>query len=694
MVLATDQGTSVTLDGGESWSSWFNQPIGQFYHVTTDNSFPYAVYGAQQDSGSAAVMSRTDHGHITATDWFLIGGGESGWIVIDPNDQNILYATNAYGGVVRYDRRTSFSQDISPWPMQAFGTEINGRKYRAPWTPMLVMSPIEKNALFVGTQYVMKTNDGGLHWEQISLDLTGATAGAATEKSDTPTTTLNAMERGFGVVYSIAPSPKKAEVIWAGSDTGLIHLTTDGGKSWSNVTPNDVGAWSKIAMIEASHFDPAVAYAAVDRHRLDDLAPYLYRTRDYGKTWVPITLGIGLTSFSNAIREDPEQRGLLFAGTERGVYVSFDEGDHWQPLQRNLPVTSVRDLTIHGDDLVIATHGRAFWVLDNITPLRQIAAGVKADQPYLYKPAKTVRVDNDVFLGSPFPPEEPMSKNPPDGAVIDYYLPAKASSVKLEIFDANSTLVRRFMSEEIKAPKALPLPIAPQWLPKPVVFENTPGMHRFVWDLRWSSSGTSEEVEEEGFGAPRGPRVIPGTYQVKLTVDGTVFDAPLEVEMDPRSKATVAELEQQQSLGLEIFSQVRRSRQTLAEMGAVRANLEKLSEQLKDKPALQADSKKLSLAIEAIQKGSKSSPDAMGLETASSGLQSALRVVESGDRTTPQQAIEVYQMSQKAASSRVEEWKMLKSEGLAKFNRTLEKAGLKAIQVSAIETDADDVRAQ
>ena len=267
MVLATDQGTSVTLDGGESWSSWFNQPIGQFYHVTTDNSFPYAVYGAQQDSGSAAVMSRTDHGHITATDWFLIGGGESGWIVIDPNDQNILYATNAYGGVVRYDRRTSFSQDISPWPMQAFGMEINHRKYRAPWTPMLVMSPIEKDALFVGMQYVMKTTDGGLHWDQISPDLTGANASAATEKSDTPTTTLNAIERGFGVVYSIAPSPKKAEVIWAGSDTGLIHLTTDGGKSWSDVTPNDVGAWSKIAMIEASHFDPAVAYAAVDRHR-------------------------------------------------------------------------------------------------------------------------------------------------------------------------------------------------------------------------------------------------------------------------------------------------------------------------------------------------------------------------------------------------------------------------------------------
>ncbi|HEX8893838.1 MAG TPA: hypothetical protein VF783_10965, partial [Terriglobales bacterium] len=592
MVLATDQGTSVSLDRGATWSSWFNQPIGQFYHVTTDNNTPYAVYGAQQDSGSAAVMSRTDHGHITATDWFLVGGGESGWIVVDPNDQNILYATGAYGGVVRYDRRTSFSQDISPWPMQNFGIEINGRKYRAPWTPMLVMSVSEPNALFLGTQYVMKTTDGGLHWEKISPDLTGA-GSAATEKSETLTTAENAMERGFGVVYSIAPSPKKAEVIWAGSDTGLIHVTTDGGKSWRDVTPKGVSAWSKIAMIEASRFDPAAAYVAVDRHRLDDQAPYLYRTQDYGKTWQPIASGIGPDAFVNAIREDLKQSGLLFAGTERGVYVSFDDGDHWQPLQLNLPVTSVRDFAIHGDDLVIATHGRAFWIMDNITPLRQIAAGVKADKTHLFEPAVAVRVDNDVFLGSPFPPEEPMSKNPSDGAVIDYYLPANAQKVTLEIFDAKGTLVRRFVTREMRPQKIPPLPIAAQWLPKPVVLESGAGMHRFVWDLRWSSSGTGEELEDEGFGAPRGPKIIPGTYQVKLTVDGATFEAPLQMQMDPRSKATAAELEQQQNLGLEVFRQVRESRKALAEMNAVKANLDKLAEQLNGKPELQAESKKI-----------------------------------------------------------------------------------------------------
>ena len=693
MVLATDQGTSVSVDRGETWSSWFNQPIGQFYHVATDDGFPYAVYGAQQDSGSAAVMSRTDHGHVTATDWFLVGGGESGWIVVDPNDQNILYVTGAYGGVVRYDKRTSLSQDISPWPMPNWGTEINSRKYRAPWTPMVVMSPIEKGTLFLGTQFVMKTTDGGLHWEKISPDLTGA-ANSPEGKAAASVTVQNARDLGFGVVYSIAPSPKKAEVIWAGSDTGLLHLTTDGGTTWSDVTPKGLGDWSKIAMIEASRFDPAVAYVAVDRHRLDDQAPYLYRTRDYGKTWQKITAGIGPSSFLNAIREDTQTPGLLFAGTELGVYVSFDDGDHWQPLQLNLPVTSVRDLVVHGDDLVIATHGRAFWILDNITPLRQIGVQAHAPSTLLYRPAVALRIDNDSFLGSPFPPEEPMAKNPPDGAVIDYYLPAKAGKVTLEIFDEKGALLRRFASGEKRAEKIPPIPIAERWLPKPPVLESSVGMHRFVWDLRWNSSGTGEELEDEGFGAPRGPRVTPGTYQVKLTVDGTTFTQPFQVQMDPRSKATSAELEQQLSLALEMFGQVRGSRQALAEMHAVSNSLSKIKEKLKGKPELLAQAEKLVAAIGVVEKGNPSSPEAMGLETASSGLQSVLRVVESGDRTTPQQAIDVYDLTGTAANNRIAEWKTLKSGELAEFNRALEKAGLHAIEVSAIEQDADALMAQ
>ena len=381
MVLGTDQGTTISLNRGQTWSTWYNQPTAQFYHVATDNEFPYHVYGAQQDTGSLGVPNRTDHGMITGRDWFMVGGGESGWLAPDPNDSNILYASGVYGSVIRFSRRTSLSQEITPWPLPNFGSEINERKYRATWTPVLVLSPAEKNALYFGTQFVMKTTDGGLHWQQISPDLTGATTNVPANKLAGPPTVETAKERGYGVVFSIAPSPVKADEIWAGSDTGLLHLTRDGGKSWQDVTPKGLSDWSKIAMIEASRFDPAVAYVAVDRHRLDDQKPYIYRTRDYGQSWQPIANGISSQSFVNAIREDTQNKNLLFAGTELGVYVSFDAGDNWQPLQLNLPASSVRDLTIHGDDLVVATYGRSFWILDDITSLRQMSRGApKAPQ--------------------------------------------------------------------------------------------------------------------------------------------------------------------------------------------------------------------------------------------------------------------------------------------------------------------------
>ncbi len=690
MILGTDQGTSISLNDGKTWSSWFNQPIGQFYHVITDNEFPYHVYGAQQDSGSAAVLSRTDHGLITARDWYMVGGGESGWLAPDPNDPNILFATGVYGSVVRWDRRTSLSQDITPWPAQNFGSEINERKYRDPWTPMLVFSPAEKNALYLGTQYVMKTTDGGLHWQKISPDLTGAAPNAPGEKPSAPVTVQNAKELGFGVVYSIAPSPLKADEIWAGSDTGLLHFTLDGGKTWQDVTPKGVGDWSKIAMIEASHFDPAVAYVAVERHRLDDLTPYIYRTRDYGKTWQPITAGIGEQSFVNAIREDTKQKGLLFAGTELGIYVSFDDGDHWQPLQLNLPVASIRDINIHRDDLLVATHGRAFWILDNITPLRQIASQPHGANVLLYQPATAIRVDNDVFLGSPLPPEEPAAKNPPDGAVVDYYLKAPAKQVTLEIYDPSGKLVRRFASGA-KQPAYPPLPIAPRWLPKPAVLENSTGMHRFVWDLRWNSSGTLEEIEEaEAYGAPHGPRVTPGIYQIKLTVDDETFTQNLKVEMDPRSSATSAELDQQLHLALEIFGEVHRSRRAVAEISAVKKHLAEVQQKVASQPALLKQVTDMQAAIAKIEKGSgTASPDSMGLDAANSGLASALRVVEGGDRTTPAQVVELYQQSAAAAKARIAEWTNLKSTELPQLNHALQKAGVPAIQISQIEREVE-----
>ena len=447
MVLGTDQGTTVSLDRGQTWSTWYNQPTAQLYHVITDDQFPYVVYGAQQDSGSAAVVSRTDHGQITTRDWFPAGGSESGYMAPDPKDPNIIYLSETYGGVSRYNRRTGLSQDITPWPVPTFGFEINQRKYRDPWTPVLLFSPADSSTLYLGTQYVMKTVDGGLHWKTISPDLTGSTQ-QPVNKLEGPTTIENAKERGYGVVFTIAPSALSRETIWAGSDTGLIHLTRDGGKKWKDVTPPGLTAWSKISFIEASHYDPAIAYAAVERSRLDDQAPYLYRTRDYGSSWQLITNGIAAHAFLRGIREDTEKKNLLFAGTELGVYVSFDDGDHWQLLQLNLPVTSVRDLTIHGDDLIVATHGRSFWILDDITPLRQASDAEKANAVWLYHPAPAYRIDNDTFTGTPIPPEEPTAENPPAGAIIDYFLKSGATTVTLEILDAQQKLVRRFSSED------------------------------------------------------------------------------------------------------------------------------------------------------------------------------------------------------------------------------------------------------
>ncbi len=689
MILGTDQGTTISLNYGNTWSSWYNQPTAQLYHVITDDRFPYAVYGNQQDSGAIGVLSRGDSGQITARDSFSATGSEAGYIAPDPNDPNILYVTETLGGVARFNRRTSFSQNITPWPVPNWTKEITDRKFRDPWAPVLVFSPFDKKALYLGTQFVMKTLDGGLHWEAISPDLTGSMQRDGDKKPQGPATVENAKERGYGVVYTIAPSPLNGDLIWAGSDTGLIHLTRDGGKTWTDVTPKGLADWSKISLIEASHFDAAVAYAAVDRHRLDDRQPYLYRTRDYGATWQAITSGISEPSFLRAVREDPQARGLLYAATEFGVYVSFDDGDHWQSLQLNLPVTAVHDLVIHGDDLVIATHGRSFWILDDMTPLRQISAAMKAASAWLYQPGSAVRVDNDQFLGSPLPPEEPTAQNPPNGAIIDYYLKSPASQVKLEIFDSSQTLVRSFSAAD-KAMKIPPLPIAERWFPKPEALEKTAGMHRFVWNLAWGSSGSENAPEDgEGFLAPHGPRVVPGSYEVKLTVDGTTWTQALKVAMDPRSAATPEELEKQLELGRQIFAGTVTSRQALAEAQSVQKQLSELE------PKLSAGQAELKAAVSQVQAemtriltGDPVSGSS-GLKEANSALSAALGVVESGDRAVPSQALAVYEQSDQAMKARVAEWGKLKAGRLAQLNDQLKQARLPPIAIAEIEREVE-----
>jgi photosystem II stability/assembly factor-like uncharacterized protein len=666
MVLATDQGTTISVNYGRTWSTWYNQPTAQLYHATTDNRFPYAVYGAQQDSGSAAVLSRTDHGQITPRDWFPASGSESGYIAPDPKNPDILYLSQTYGGVVRFDLRTSLSQDITPWPLSSFGAEIFSRKYRDPWTPVLVFSPFDKTSLYLGTQYVMKTTDGGLHWKEISPDLTGAMP-ASENKNDGPTTVENAKQRGYGVVYTIAPSSLDDSLIWAGSDTGLIHLTRDGGKTWKDVTPKSITDWSKISLIEASHFSPGEAYAAIDRHRLDDQAPCLYRTRDYGATWQAITDGIHAPSFLRAVREDPGQQGLLFAGTEFGIYVSFDDGDHWQSLQLNLPVTSISDITVHGDDLVVATHGRSFWIMDDITPLRQAHAAAKADGVWVYAPATALRVDNDIFQGTPLPPEEPTAENPPNGAVIDYFLKSAAKQVRLEILDQKKNMVRIFSSDDAREQKHPPQALAERWFPQPQALDKTAGAHRFVWNLAWGSE-TEEDPSEDGFGAPRGPRAMPGRYEVVLTVDGKRLTQLLTVKMDPRSSATTQELETQLNLGRKIFAEILQCQRTLAEINSVQKRMSELASKADKNADLTMAITQAGAEIKKILSGDDTTSDGMGLEKVNAGLSSALRVVESSDRALPAQAIELYEQSNAALKLRVGEWSQFQTSKLPKLN--------------------------
>ena len=684
MILASDQGINITTDSGTSWSSWYNQPTAQLYHVITDNQFPYNVYGSQQDSGTAVVPSRTNHGLIAEYDRFSVGGAESGYIAPDPKDPNIFYVSNTYGTLTRFDKRTAQGQNITPWPAPAFGVDISQRKYRFPWTAPLVFSPVD-NALYYGSQYVLKTTDGGLNWHEISPDLTGA--GVAYSKSTPPDGNLtieNAKARGYGVVYSIGPSPITAGLIWAGSDTGLIHLTRDGGKTWTNVTPPGVTDWSKITAVEASHFAAGAAYAAVDRHRLDDNKPYLYRTRDYGKTWTPITTGIEAPSFLNAVREDPVRKGLLYACTETGVFVSFDDGDHWQSLQLNLPTVSVRDVVVQGDDLVIATHGRSFWILDDMSPLRQIDAKVAASDAYLYQPAAAIRMNQEPFQGTPLPPEIPKAQNPPDGAIIDYYLKsAPSGEITLDILDAKNQLVRRYSSNDHPTARRGRQAIADIWIVPPPTLTDRVGMNRFVWDLCYSAASGGTGDPESGQAA-RGPQALPGTYQVRLTVAGQRFTQPLKVALDPRSTATSADLAKQFDLAMKTSRQLRSATDAAQQIGSLRRQLSDAKAKASGDSALLAsiaslDSDAAKIAGAAGGRNADAPPSGLNADRAQ--LNAVVNVVDSADRTPPAQAYALFDQASRDLATQLAAWNSLKTGKLTELNRSLQTKQLPQIEL-------------
>lgn len=578
MIVASDQGTIVSVDGGKSWSSWFNQPTAQLYHISTDNQFPYYVYGAQQDSGTVATTSRSDYGSIIYRDWFSVGAGEGGYIVPDPSDPKIVYGGDTLGQLFRFDKRTGQSQDISPVAVNIWGTEMPQRELRFTWTSPLVFSPQDSRALYFGAQYVLKTEDAGMSWHAISPDLTGTDPNLATTGALSP---ANAKARGYGVVYTIAPSPVRADEIWAGTDTGLIHLTRDGGKTWTNVSPQGLSDWSKVSMIEASHFDAEAAYAAIDRHRLDDFKPYVFRTHDGGTSWQEVSSGIPPMAFVRAVREDPKRKGLLYAGTELGVYVSFDDGDHWQTLQLHMPVAPVHDLVVHGDDLVVATHGRSFWILDDLAPLRELNQEIVGSAAHLFRPQTAMRIRANVMRDTPLPPETPAGENPPNGAVIDYYLQRAAKKITIEILDATGTVVRRYSSTDPPPPApTTPPPYPSYWIKPPQPPSAGTGMHRFAWDLRYAGPDSLKHEYQEVlvFGQPTpelpiGPLALPGHYQVRLIADGQTWTAPLELTMDPRVKTAREDLVKQFETERRIAQALQWNYQAMREIADLRTNL-------------------------------------------------------------------------------------------------------------------------
>ncbi|HKT88336.1 MAG TPA: hypothetical protein VJQ59_07865, partial [Candidatus Sulfotelmatobacter sp.] len=550
MIASNDGGVTVTLDGGQNWSTQDNQPTAQFYHVITDNETPFRVYGSQQDSGTVAITSRSDDGLIGRSDWYDVGGGEAGYIAPYPPDPDIVYAGDYQGLITRYDRHTGQIKSITEQPVLSDAYGAANLEHRFQWTAPVLISPHDPNTLYHGGEVLFKTTDGGVHWQAISPDLTRndkskqIVSGGAITLDDSGT-------EYYDTIFALAESPITKGLLWVGTDDGLIQLTKDEGKNWMNITPKDMPEWSRISQIDPSPFDPATAYVAVDRHQFDDLHPYIYKTNDYGKSWTKLGKGIPDNAFVRVVREDPKRKGLLYAGTETGIYVSFDDGANWRSLRLNLPTTPVHDLEIKNNDLVVATHGRAFWILDDLSPLRQYSDEIAKKDTFLYAPATAYRIQAGAG-GEHEHASKRAGQNPPAGAVIYYYLkdaPKNDAEAKIEILDASGKVIRKYSSAEFNT---LEEPLGPDDKKPEKQLKPEAGLNRFVWDLRYEEARhvPGYYLWEYGAGA-RGPVAVPGHYQVRLTVGNETQTAGFDLKLDPRVKVSQADLEAQLKLLME-----------------------------------------------------------------------------------------------------------------------------------------------
>jgi hypothetical protein len=662
MLIASDQGATITVNGGKTWSSWYNQPTAQFYHVITDNRVPYWVYGGQQESGSVGTVSRGDYGAITFREWNPVGAEEYGYIAPDPLDPNIIYG----GKISRFDQRSREVQNISP-------EAVRSGKYRFLRTAPIIFSTVDPHVLYFGSNVLFKTVNGGHSWDIISPDLTR-------QNYDVPPSygmyTDGNLDRAKnrGVIYAIAPSFRNASTIWTGSDDGFIQLTRDGGKTWRNVTPSALTPWSKVSQLEASHFDDQSAYAAINRFKLDDLRPHVYRTHDSGVTWKEIVNGIPANEVVNSVREDPLRPALLFAGTERAVYFSIDDGEQWQPLRLNMPATSIRDLVIHDDDIVVGTHGRSFWILDDMTPLRQLAASPAPGGIFLFKPKHTYRFRRDKNTDTPLPPEEPAGKNPPDGAIINYRLGTDATTpVVLEIVNSSGGVVRSFSSADSVEPIETDLNVPTYWIRPPQRLATGAGTHRFVWDLHYPPPkvlGHDYPISAIYGDTPRyplGPAVLPGQYTVRFSAGGRTYSQPLTVTMDPRAPITAAGLRLQHDIGIRMNDAISRD---FAALGEVRRQRVLLKAQREGAKAGEVADSLVSLdsALAAIESGPRTGT-AENLVRLNGELAGILETVEGADMDPTTQVVGAAADLERSLASVLARWSEIQRTRLRRNSR-------------------------
>jgi len=673
ILIAADQGAIITVNGGETFSSWYNQPTAQFYHVSTDNAFPYNVYSGQQESGSVSISSRSNDGQITFHDWHPVGAEEYGYVVADPLDPNIIYG----GKLSRFDKRTGQAQNISP-------EAVRSGKYRFIRTAPVIFSPVDKKTLYYAGNVLFSTKDGGHSWKTISPDLSRETWDIPESVGVYISNDMKTMPRR-GVIYTIAPSYKDINTIWCGTDDGLIQVTKDGGKTWKNVTPVAITSWSKISLMDAGHFDVNTAYAAVNRIRCSDMRPHIYKTHDGGKTWTEIVNGLPDDPI-NVVKEDPQKKGLLFAGSERAVYVSFDDGDHWQSLRFNMPATSIRDLVIKDDDLVIGTHGRSFWILDDITPLRQLNAQLANQKVILYKPQNAIRVRWNMWTDTPLPQEEPGGENPPDGAIINYYLSQDAKDVSLEIFrqDIKDGLIfiRKYSNHD-SVYTIGNVNIPHYWIRPQQILSAQKGSHRFLWDMRYQPlnippSYPIAAIYKNTAPSETSPFVIPQTYQVRLTVDGKEFTQYVAIKMDPRVKISENDLREQFYLSRDCYNG---RKEAITISGHIASLRSQIKQALTKASGELANSLKQTDDLLAKLQGVARSPEP-GFAGIENSFASLFNTLQETDMPPTSQAINAVKETWSNHTKLLSEWESFKAKNFVALNKQIQAAGMETLQLN------------